>query len=273
MSSARARSAASLRASASSKSLRLASLAAFAAATSADMAPAASSAAAACCARRSRSLASSRSSSSSLAAASATFLRSRTVSAEELRESLSAESLAARAASAATLARMARSTASSRSALSVSMARSIFSIAARASRSRRRVTSRSSAVCAAAASVDGTTPETRGGVGATTRTRSSSTTVPHSCVPSPFGPGVAHAGCFDVGVSSLAAHSCASPPESSASSLRCLASCFDADARWDARCRSPTSPAPTMAGCTLARSSCTGGSATCVMGERVSGRL
>ena len=273
MSSARARSAVALRASASSKSRRLASRASFAAATSADMAPAASSAAAACCARRSRSLASSRSSSSSLAAASATFLRSRTISAEELCESLSAESLAARAESAATLARMARSTASSRSALSVSMARSIFSIAARASRSRRRVTSRSSAVCAAPpASVDGTTPETRGGVGATTRTRSSSTTVPHSCVPSPFGPGVAHAGCFDAGVSSLAAHSCASPPKSSASSLRCLASCFDADARWR-RWRSPTSPAPTMAGCTLARSSCTGGSATCVMGERVSGRL
>mmetsp|Transcript_13186 Transcript_13186/g.57508 ORF Transcript_13186/g.57508 Transcript_13186/m.57508 type:complete len:237 (+) Transcript_13186:868-1578(+) len=236
------------------------------------MAPAASSAAAACCARRSRSLASSRSSSSSLAAASATFLRSRAVSVDARRESLNAESLAACAASAATLARMARSTASSRSVLSVSTARSIFSIAARASRSRRRVTSRSSAKPASVE--DGTTPETRGGVGATTRERSSSR-VPHSCVPSPFGPGVAHAGCFDAGVSSLAAHSCASPPAaqpSSSSSLRCLASCFDADARWW-RCRSPPSPVPAMAGCTLARSSCTGGSATCVMGERVSGRL
>ena len=50
---------------------------------------------------------------------------------------------------------------------------------------------------------------------------------------------------------------------SSASSLRCLASCLDAECP----------PRLAMAGCTLGRSSCTGGSATCVMGESVSGRL
>mmetsp|Transcript_9388 Transcript_9388/g.42799 ORF Transcript_9388/g.42799 Transcript_9388/m.42799 type:complete len:201 (+) Transcript_9388:2384-2986(+) len=114
------------------------------------MDPAASSAADACRESKSRRPASSRSSSSRRLAASLTFRRSRSVSATDVRLSSTAASLAACAASAATSARIARSTASSRSAFKVSMDRSIFAIAVRASRSRRLVTSRSSAVSAAA---------------------------------------------------------------------------------------------------------------------------